>query len=377
MLNILKNKLLKNFSNIPGWSSKRKIIVFLVDDWGAVRTRDKNAYNELSKLGLDLDSNRFNKYDTLAGLDDLSSLFDVLTSVKDLYHNSAVFTALSVVANPDFNKIRESNFSTYYYEPLVETLKRYYSTSSVFELWKQGIGEGIFLPQFHGREHLNVSFWMESLQNGDYNTLKSFDYESIGVNTVIKSKYIDGYMAAYNFKEVDDLKELDNVNIDGIELFKKLFDYQPTFFTSSSLIHNHKIEKKLHDCGIEFIDRPKFGAEPKGGEKYKSKLTILGDRNTYGQYYITRNCVFEPNYKRDSVNSTILDIETAFRWGKPALISSHRVNFVGGIDQSNRKNGLKALKSLLKTITNKWPDAEFMSIEQLGRLIKTTYYNKH
>ena len=35
------------------------------------------------------------------------------------------FTPLTIVANPDFSKIRDSDFSEYFYESFAETLKRY------------------------------------------------------------------------------------------------------------------------------------------------------------------------------------------------------------------------------------------------------------
>jgi hypothetical protein len=58
-------------------------------------------------------------------------------------------------------------------------------------------------------------------------------------------------------------------------------------------------------------------------------------------------------------------IETAFRWNKPAIISSHRVNYCGHIDPNNREIGLSALKNLLDQIVNKWPDVEFMAADEL------------
>ena len=87
--------------------------------------------------------------------------------------------------------------------------------------------------------------------------------------------------------------------------------------------------------------------------------------NRFGLTYYTRNCVFEPtdiNYK--GVDFTLKQIETAFRWRKPAFISTHRVNFIGRLDKKNREKGLKELKILLKSIIRKWPEVEFMSSKQ-------------
>ena len=65
------------------------------------------------------------------------------------------------------------------------------------------------------------------------------------------------------------------------------------------------------------------------------------------------------------------EIEIAFQWGKPAVVSSHRVNYVGSIDPSNRDNGLNELKKLLNKVLQKWPDVEFMTSAELGDLIRS------
>jgi hypothetical protein len=86
---------------------------------------------------------------------------------------------------------------------------------------------------------------------------------------------------------------------------------------------------------------------------------------------MVRNVVFEPTEERgiDWVDFTLKQIENAFRWDKPAIISSHRVNFCGHIDKKNREKGLKSLESLLQEIVKKWPDVEFMSADELGNCI--------
>jgi hypothetical protein len=87
---------------------------------------------------------------------------------------------------------------------------------------------------------------------------------------------------------------------------------------------------------------------------------------------MVRNVVSEPTEVRgiNWVDFTMKQIETAFRWNKPAIISSHRVNFCGHIDENNRNVGLMALKNLLYEIVKKWPDVEFMSADELGECIK-------
>jgi len=71
----------------------------------------------------------------------------------------------------------------------------------------------------------------------------------------------------------------------------------------------------------------------------------------------------------DSVDECLAQIEDAFRWRKPAIITAHRVNFIGSIEQSNRDKNLRQFKKLLLEIQKKWPEVEFLSADKLGDLI--------
>ena len=97
----------------------------------------------------------------------------------------------------------------------------------------------------------------------------------------------------------------------------------------------------------------------------------MGEKNRFGQYYIVRNAFFEP-YKGgavDYVGECLNRINIAFQCHKPAIISSHRVNFIGTLDESHRDKNLGLLKELLKKLIQQWPDVEFLTSDQLGDLI--------
>lgn len=366
----MKN-LIKNISNIPGWSTKRKIVVFEVDDWGAVRTRSKEARDTMIDAGLNLKKNRFDYYDSLACSTDLQALFDVLFKHKDSNGNPAVFTAVSVVANPDFDKIKARGYSEYFYEELTETLKRYYPNEDVLSIWKQGIEASLFYPEFHGREHLNFELWLDALKDGDKNVTAAFENYSLGIKSNLLQKYKGGYLSAFDYKNEQSLQEQEKVIREGLTIFEKLFGYKARHFTSSGLLHTAKIDTYLNDNGIKYIDVAKKHFEPLGGGNYRTKVHKLGQKNALGQVYITRNSRFEPNdTNADSLGTVLKDIEIAFRWNKPAIISSHRVNFVGSIDEKNRDKGLKDLNDLLLQIVKRWPSVEFMNVSDLGKLIE-------
>lgn len=350
--------------NFQGFKTKRKLIAFLVDDYGTIRISSSEALNELSQLDHKITANRFNKFDAIASKEDLEALFEVLESVKDKNGHSAVFTPMTVVANPAFEAIEKDQFKNYHYENFYQTLARRTDGEAIKALWEKGISKGIFVPEFHGREHLNVRFWMEFLNKKDKNVQAAFKLQSIGINP--QNNNDKGYMAAFDLKESNHLVDLNKIANDGLAIFEDLFGYRSVLFTPSALIHHDDMHTKLKEDGIKFIDMARSRTEPtfQGGKK--KRFHYLGQTNNLGQKYITRNVMFEPNKDdKNAVKRALNEIEIAFKYNKPAIVSSHRVNFVGDKSIANRENGLKDLKDLLTAIVKKWPDVEFVAIRDL------------
>ena len=130
------------------------------------------------------------------------------------------------------------------------------------------------------------------------------------------------------------------------------------------------IHKYLKEMGVKYLDTPFLKEEHQGNGKYKKIVNWTGKTNKDHQTYLVRNVVFEPTHRKiNHVEKALKQIRAAFYWNRPAIISSHRVNFCGYIDENNRKTGLRALKYLLKEITKRWPDVEFMASDELGELI--------
>lgn len=363
----IKRKIVSNAKNILGWRSKRKLVVFESDDWGSIRMPSKLVYNKFIKKGFIVDQSEYNRFDCLECNDDLSNLFDILSGHKDKNGQSAVFTANCIMANPDFDKIKNSGFNNYYHEHFTSTLKEYPNHDKVYKLWQDGMEYGIFHPQFHGREHVNIYRWMKALQSDSEEIKFSFDQR-----TTFSGKGDYNYMEALDCIQSDELEGLKIILSEGLQMFKNTLGYSSKSFIPPSYIWHSSIEKTLSENGVRFIQGLPFQFIPTGtfGD-YKKKFRYLGQRNSLGQINLVRNCAFEPSlsYKSDWVDYTLHSIEKAFRWGKPAIICSHRINYIGHIEESNRSCNLKILKELLLNITKKWPDVEFITSDELGEII--------
>jgi hypothetical protein len=359
-----------NLRNAFGWSTEKKIVVFEVDDYGSIRMPSLPAYTALLKAGLKVDQSRFTRYDTLEDSDDLSNLFEILMSVKDAFGRPAVFTPLCLVANPDFERIKRDGFESYYYELLPQTLSRL-SGKKTWELWTEGVQNKIFCPQFHGREHLYVQLWMEALKANHKATLLAFSHGTFGLRYETFGDSPNGYMAAFDCRNLDELQQMRVILEDGLEKFEELFGYTALCFTPPNAILSSRLEESLALKGVTAITVAKLRKDPLGRGRYRRRFRFIGQRNRYKQTYVTRNCLFEPglNGSVESVARCIHDIQHAFNWGKPAIISSHRVNFVGGLNVDNRDKGLRELDNLLRQIIVKWPDVRFLSSADLVKLM--------
>jgi hypothetical protein len=154
-------------------------------------------------------------------------------------------------------------------------------------------------------------------------------------------------------------------------LFEELFGYKATFFVPPNGPYNNSLDEAAAAAGVKYMSSPKIQLEVLGEGKTRRCFHYMGQKNKHGQYYITRNCVFEPNIGgKDWVDSCMNEIRIAFAWGKPAVISSHRVNYIGALNPGNRVNGLAQLDSLLRKIKSKWPEVEFITSSRLGELIE-------
>lgn len=364
---------IKNLSNIPGWSTRKHYIIIESDDWGSVRMPSRESFDRLLKAGIDLFADeglRFNENDSLATADDLNNLFDLLNTFRDSTGRPPVFTPVSVVANPDFKRIRESGFKEYYYEPFPETLKKYPGCESSFPLWKEGIKNRLFVPQFHGREHLNVKVWLKALQQSHKKAVIAFDNNMWGISTASEPAIGVEFQAAFDFMDPDDIDYHKSVIISGLDLFEELFGYRATYFVPPNGPFSSELEYTCKEAGIRFLSVSKIHEEPTGYGKTQKRYNWLGKKSSSGLTLLTRNCFFEPGQPgHDWVDECMFDISTAFRWHKPAIISTHRVNYIGALSRSNRDIGLRQLGRLLKMITKTWQDAMFITTEELGGII--------
>lgn len=370
----LKSTLSHTLLNLPGWHTRRKIVVIESDDWGSIRMPSKAIYELFLDKGIRVDKDPYCRYDSLATPDDLEALFEVLRSVRDRNDNPAVLTANTVTTNPDFCKIKESNFSKFIYEPFTVTLNQRKETEDSFGLWRQGMQARLFHPQFHGREHLNVKKWMKALKSGDEVTRLAFDFGTYGLTSEVDVRIKGNYMGAFNSGLPEDISVYNEILKEGLDLFEKIFGYRSLTFIPTTYTWSPDIEPILKENGVKYLQgivHQRIPIDDDTTFKYK-KNNFTGYRSNAGLLYLTRNAYFEPALypEIDWLANCLKRVDIAFRCSKPAIICTHRLNFIGSINENNRKFNLEQFRKLLARIVEKYPDVEFMSSDKLGQIIE-------
>jgi len=365
-------KLLKEVSNIPGTGVKQKYVVIESDDWGSSRVDSPQMSAALKKAGYAIDKCWMSSYDAIERNNDLEALFGVLESNRDKNGNAAVFTMLFNPANPDFEKIREAGFSDYFYKPFTETLKNYNGTDKVPALYQEAINGKLTAIEFHGREHLYTGRWLRDLRNGKKVALEGFGLGFWGFSKSYVPDLVRNYRPAFDLDTPEDIPSQEQAIREGAGLIGELFNISPRFFVAPDGPYSLKLNKALADSGIKYIGLSKSHLEPQGDHTTKKLYFHIGKTINHGLTVLTRNAIFEPGKRNgtDWVASCLKDMESAFRWNKPAVISTHRANYIGVHSADFRDKNLKDLDVLLKSILKKWPDAQFITSAELGAMIE-------
>lgn len=364
-----------HLKNFPGYRTNRHIVVFLVDDYGNIRLDSAEARNKMFAAGLNV-SSRFDSYDTLETREDLEILFNTLGSVKDNHGRHAVFTPFAVTRNIDFEQMAEEGYTRGHFETLPVTFGKLEATQpaayeDTWRLWQEGIEKGLLSPQFHGREHLNLKVFNEKLKEKDPYLLVSLKNRSFAGISGTRYKTIS-FTAAFDFWDFSETREFQSIISEGLNDFRQIFGCNAVHFNAPGASCHHVVNPWLKAEGVRYLDTPWLNREHLGKGKYRRSMNSTSQRTPEGLIRMVRNVVFEPGdgSGRDWTSFTMKQIDAAFRMRKPAIISSHRVNFCGHIDPANRANGIGSLRSLLEAVVKKYPDVEFLSSADLGTIIE-------
>lgn len=367
-----KQTLKKHLINIRGKKIKEKFLVLESDDWGAIRIPNKEVREVFWQKGYTKKTDPFARFDALESAQDYQALFEVLARFKDIKGNSPVLTANFIMNNPDFDAIKNRGFQQYHSESFLKTYQSYPSSENAWEVLQEGLRQKLIYPQFHGAEHLNVIRWMDLLHKNETRFREAFELQCYSIDDKNQNRRAN-LMAAYDFGSEAELEYIKKSIEVGLQQFHNVFGFASKTTIAPCYVWNHAVEQVMQNNKVACFQGSYQQNIPKIGKPFQKKYRYTGQQNAQNQTYLVRNGLFEPslNNQIDWVQKSLESIEIAFRWGKPAIIGAHRINFVGRLDEHQRNQNLKELKLLLEKALERWPEIQFVNSAQLFEKIKT------
>jgi len=360
--------------NLYSFKCGSPLLIIESDDWGSLRTNNLKARSSLNRLHTKISEDPYTQLDNLASSEDLSALYEVLGSVKDKTGRPACITANFCMANPDFQKIKSDHFEKFQYEPFYKTIRSKKDGEQVLNLWNEGIEHKFITPQLHGREHLHALAWLSELKAGNELLLKAFDLGVWGIPyepLLIKRRHnLQAALDIYDLPGEDEFQK--KWITESASMFRDYFGFSSKTFIPPAYKWHSRIDDTLKESGVEAIQGIKLQYEPSGNgnKKYRKRVHYTGQKRN-DICYLTRNCFFEPSIfpGTDWYSEAMAGIETAFRNQQPAIIGSHRINFIGNLEESNRTNNLELLRNILHDTIKNYPDVQFISSDELLKFL--------
>jgi len=355
---VTKFDLYNIYQNLNIKSVKGKVLIFQSDDWGSQRMPDLKTFNKLIGLSdINIDACPYNRLDSLENDDDLDNLFNLLIKYKDQENHFPCFTFNMNLFNPNISKIKENSFRSYYEFNLEESY-RFYDRGEVLSKIKKANEHGLVDVQYHGKQHLNVNEYMRLLNDNDVvRNAAEHGFFALSFENSVKIK--TPYLATYHPMFKDQNNELDFK--EGFDYFNCIFNKKPTSFVAPVYAFDKSLEDYAVSIGIKSFQ---------GLLKNNIDLNLnKGKRknNKSDRIYQIRNINFEPatNQNYDWYDKTLRGIEIAFALKRPAIISSHRLNYISSLDKKNSSSNLKLLSNILFKVLKKWPDVKFLNTKDL------------
>lgn len=340
----------------------RHIVVIESDDWGSIRVGSRKTYDALIKDGYAMDTRPYERFDCLETDDDISALSSVLLKHRDSMGNYPIITLNYLSANPDFEQIKNDGFKKYSFRTVEQTYQETEGANNVISLVKEGIKVGVFRPQCHGREHFNVLEWLKAIQSGDKDVLTAFKYGMCGIFPKDNPSIGNQYMVALRSVDEESQVYVNQSIVQALELFEKIWGYPSISFIAPCYTWNDSIEYVLQKNGVKFVQGVRFR---RSSSCQKRKYCYAGEKRN-GLMLGIRNCFFEPSTTKNfHISDLMKEVDSAFRKNKIAVISSHRINYVSGIDVNNRDKNLQLLDRFFEELIQTYPDIVFMSSDQL------------
>ena len=227
-------------------------------------------------------------------------------------------------------------------------LPRLYARRGLLPSMRAGIQSGVWYPEFHGSYHYDPQRRRDAVAA-----------DSIAREAACRGVLpFPGDSKAWELgpwrDSADLMQELDA----ALAVFAGLFARRPASVIAPDYTWGDRCERMWSRRGLTVIQAKREQRHPRyaGGRplaRARKLVARTGDRLRHrGRVYLERNCRLEPVQTLDTgavVADCLWQIRKAWRSGEPAVVETHRINYVH-LDEAVRRDGLGALASVLASL---------------------------
>ena len=347
-----------------GFHFGRPLVFFQSDDWGRVGVRDREGLEELRSAGISLGERPYDFY-SLETAEDVFAIGEVLRRHQDSIGRHPCLQTNFVVANLDFDRVRQNRNGGLSFVPLADGLPRGWNRPNLTESYHAGVSDGLFHPALHGITH----FCRSSVER---NYAAGGERQKL-LKTLWKAgtPYIHWRMPWVGY-EYWDPEQPENERFapaaqqkqmigEAVGYFAKMFSRLPHTACAPAYRANNDTHRAWAQHGIRVAQNGPGAPLPPHFDRH-------------GLLHLFRTVEFEPAVDPAfSVETSLRQVEAAFRLGLPAVVSVHSINFHSTV-RDFRSATLSALDEMLAKLEHNYPDLLYLHDQDLYDLVNKGSY---
>ncbi len=293
----------------------------------------------------------------------LAQVGQCLPRHRDAEGRAALMTLGVVLSAPDTDAMAENCLTEYRRITLDDARCR-----RLLEQMQAGARDGVFALQLHGMEH----YWPPALLKaavGDeglraWLTGAEFPPDEV-LPSPLQSRWIDGSRLPSQPLAAAEILQAVALETSTWQL---IFGQPPKVVVPPTFVWTQEVEAAWVAAGVEVIITPgrRYTHRDADGQPAAEGGAIYNGQSAGKMArYLVRDIYFEPT-RGHTAAQTVEDASRRFLLGRPALLETHRSNFIG--NEAEFSESLARLDKLLGTALQRWPRLAFLSPEALARI---------
>ena len=318
---------------------KYPVVIFESDDWGPAE---------------DFEARR------------LTQLAEVLSAYRDSMGRHPVMTLGVVLSVPDSAQIRNDGGARYHAlrldHPQFDAVRHAIMT---------GLEKGVFAAQLHGMAHYLPRTLLSAAED-DSRVADWLAQDKIAdpweLPSALQSRWIDGSKLPTGGLGPELVL---NEAAAEVRAFREVFGFPPEVAVPPTFIWTRQVEEGWASQGIRYVMTP---GRRYAGRDVVGRPVAVGGRIRNGQLseiypvrYLVRDVYFEPRLGHQA-EEAVDAVTSMTRLGRPTLFETHRFNFNGPEEESDKS--LQVLGKTLELILKRHPGTRFLSSAELGRVME-------